>query len=52
MTLGEFDVPIALYCFHCAVRLPKRAVVEINDKFAIVHCPRCKCMTPFQLQQP
>lgn len=47
--LGEFAVPIPLYCFHCERKLPKRTEVEVVGKNVTAHCPHCRCMTPFRL---
>ena len=50
LTLGQFDVPIPLQCFHCDVRLSKSTPIEINAGYVIAHCQKCGCMTPFKLE--
>jgi len=51
MTLADFSVPLPLFCMHCSCRLRPSSPVELYANYAVILCPKCNCMSPFQLEK-
>ena len=49
--LADCIAPIQLRCSHCDRLLPQSASLETFANYVVVECPKCRCRTPFQLEQ-